>query len=64
MAKRLVTTGAAAHRLGLSPERVRQLEREGVIRATRTENGVRLFSLDDVDRLADKRASKAARRTA
>jgi hypothetical protein len=64
MAKKLITTGAAARRLECSPERVRQLEGEGAILATRTESGMRLFALDDVMKLARARAlrKRTARR--
>jgi DNA-binding transcriptional MerR regulator len=52
-----ITTGPAARRLKLSSERVRQLESEGVLASTRTENGIRLFLASDVEKLAMARAA-------
>lgn len=44
-----LSTKDAADTLGnISPDRVRQLEREGKLSAIRTKRGVRLFLLSDV----------------
>jgi excisionase family DNA binding protein len=51
-----VGPSAAARRLGVSAERVRQLATEGKLASTVTPLG-RLFRLDDVDALARARAA-------
>lgn len=51
-------TGDDAQRLGLSPDRVRQLERAGVLLAQRTPTGLRLYDRDVVERLAAERAQR------
>lgn len=56
MSARLLGTTDAAHRLGCSAERVRQLEREGKLSAERMANGQRVFLIEDVERLAEERA--------
>ena len=38
-----LTTGEVSRILGISPDRVRQLERVGTLPARRTETGVRVF---------------------
>jgi len=48
----LRTTGDVARQLRLSPDRIRQLEREGKLSAQKTLSGVRLFKASDVDRFA------------
>ena len=48
---------AAARRLGVSAERVRQLEREGQLKAQLTPLG-RLFKVDDVEALARARRER------
>jgi hypothetical protein len=50
-----LTTSDAARRLGVCPERVRQLERAGILRALRTLRGVRIFSGRDVEALRRQR---------
>jgi excisionase family DNA binding protein len=55
----LMTTGEAARVLGLSTDMVRLLERDGLVRAQRTTNGLRLFRRRDVEKLAAKRARVA-----
>ena len=50
-------TKDAAKLLDISPERVRQLEREGVIRADRTASGTRLYDEAEVKQLAKDRAA-------
>lgn len=51
----LLTTGGTAKRLGLSADRVRQLERDGKLPARKTQSGQRLFNASDVDRFARRR---------
>jgi excisionase family DNA binding protein len=53
----LLTRGQAATRLGISPERVRQLTIDGRLPCTQTPLG-RLYKLSDVEALAHERASK------
>jgi excisionase family DNA binding protein len=55
----LMTTGEAARALGLSPDMVRLLERDGRLPARRTTNGLRLFRRVDVEKLAAVRARTA-----
>lgn len=52
-----LTTSAAARALGVSEASVLGLERRGLLRCVRTSTGLRLFSLADVERLADERRS-------
>ena len=54
----MLTTGWVARRLGLSSERIRQLEREGKLKAERTASGVRIFHEADVDRLERERQER------
>jgi excisionase family DNA binding protein len=44
-----LTVGEAARALGLSPDRVRQLERAKVLRALRTQTGVRIFERHEIE---------------
>jgi excisionase family DNA binding protein len=61
MSSKLLRTMDAAERLGCSTERVRQLEREGRIRAERTPSGQRIFFSDEVEKLAaERQQAKAA----
>jgi excisionase family DNA binding protein len=61
----LITTSPAARILKTSEGTVRQLVRRGELRCIKTENGMRLLELDDVQRLAAKRqALRDARREA
>lgn len=46
----LITTLPSAQILGYSPDRVRQLERTGVLPARRV-SGIRMFRRSDVERL-------------
>jgi excisionase family DNA binding protein len=55
----LMTMGEAARVLGLSPDMVRLLERDGRLPAQRTTNGFRLFRRGDVEKLAAERARDA-----
>jgi excisionase family DNA binding protein len=59
MSTGLLLTKQVACRLGLSPDRVRQLEREGRLPAHKTAGGVRLFELETVERFAVERKRKA-----
>lgn len=53
----LLTTFGAARILDVSVERVRQLEREGKLKAQRAAGGrFRLFRRDEVERLAELRS--------
>lgn len=56
--EKLFTTGDASRYLGVSAERVRQLERSGQLRAERTVNGIRIFSLSAVEELRRRRQNK------
>lgn len=55
MAHGILGTTDVALRLGCSPERVRQLEREGKLQAEKTARGQRIFRIEDVERLATER---------
>ena len=57
-------TGDVAKILDCSSEYVRQLETAGVLRARKTETGVRIFSLEDVQRVARGRAARVETRSA
>ena len=60
--RRFLTSGEAAKRLDLSRDGVRYLEGRGFLRSERTEGGLRLFRLVDVERLAaERRVRRAAR---
>lgn len=56
----LLTTGEAGRYLGISSERVRQLERSGQLPATRTINGIRLFTSSTVEGFRRRRQQKRA----
>jgi len=56
--KAFETTVGVARLLRISEVRVRQLEREGKLPATRTSTGQRIFLREDVLRLARERAGK------
>ena len=51
----ILTTAEAAKILELTPASVRALERAGKLKALRTPSGVRIFRLEDVQRLKEKR---------
>lgn len=55
MAARLLGTTDVALRLGCSAQRVRQLERAGKLSAERMASGQRVFTVEDVERLATER---------
>jgi DNA-binding transcriptional MerR regulator len=48
----LLTTTQAAHRLGLSPTRIRQFQRAGRIRPARSFGRVLAYTRQDIDRFA------------
>jgi excisionase family DNA binding protein len=50
-----LTTGEVARLLGVSTDRVRQLDREGVLQAERTDSGLRLFDRKAAEALAARR---------
>ena len=54
----LLLTSQAAKKLGISPQGVRLLEREGKLPAVKTAGGVRIFTSNDVDQLAKQRTEK------
>ena len=54
-------TNEAAQALEVSPETVRVFHRTGLLPATRTAGGVRLFRRSDVEALARERAKTRAR---
>lgn len=54
-------TGAVAKDLSLSEDRVRQLERAGILKALRTSTGVRLFDPADVRLLKQQRMERTGR---
>ncbi len=62
--QQLYGIGVVAHRLGLSPARLRQLEQEQVLpRPRRLASGVRLYSERDIALLRERLAArKTARR--
>jgi excisionase family DNA binding protein len=55
----LLLVGDAAVILGLSPDMVRVLHRQGQLPAFRTPRGLRLFRRSDVERLAKKRGARS-----
>jgi DNA-binding transcriptional MerR regulator len=52
MVDSIVTVGPTARRLELSEARVRQLADAGVLPSRRSETGVRIFRVEDVERFA------------
>ena len=54
----ILTVGEASRELGMSPDRVRQLERTGILRATRTATGVRIFSKNVIEEFRRHRERK------
>lgn len=53
--EQLLSTADAARLLGVVPATVRLMERDGRLPAQRTAGGMRLFRLDDVERLVAER---------
>ncbi len=58
----LITTGTVARLLNVSADRVRQLERLGILEATRTESGIRLFDRASVALVVQARQEQRAAR--
>ncbi len=56
----IMTVGEVSRELSMSPDRVRQLERVGVLQATRTGTGVRIFSRNVVEEFKRQRKQKRA----
>lgn len=56
----IMTVGEVSRELSMSPDRVRQLERVGVLAATRTGTGVRIFSRNVVAEFKRQRKQKRA----
>ena len=57
----LISPMGAARILGVGPDRVRQLESEGQLKAIRTEAGWRLFMRHEVEHFATERAARRLR---
>ena len=57
----IVLTSEAAYILEVAAATVHELERRGLLAATRTAHGVRLFRREDVERLAAERRAAAIR---
>jgi DNA-binding transcriptional MerR regulator len=57
---KLMQTGAVARLLGISGERVRQLEDSGRLSSIRTDTGLRLYLVEDVERLYKERTKRHA----
>jgi len=53
-----LTTAPAARELDVSPQTVIQWERKGILPATKTANGIRLFRRQDIERLKVTRAER------
>ena len=51
----LLTSGEVGKVLGVTAERVRQLERAGILRAMKTPTGRRIYRVRDVDALRRRR---------
>ena len=64
MSATILGTTDVALRLGCSAERVRQLEREGKLPAEKMPRGVRVFRVEDVERLAAERERQKSERAA
>ncbi len=55
--EQLLSVADAARVLGVVPATVRQMERSGRLPARRTAGGIRLFRREDVEQLAEARAT-------
>ena len=60
----LITTSQAARILGVAEVTVRGWERAGRLQAIRTGHGVRLFDVEEIERLAIEREAAARARAA
>jgi DNA-binding transcriptional MerR regulator len=59
----LMTTSDVARALDVSGERVRQLERAGILQAQKTLRGVRIYASDHVEAVRRERAAARTRLT-
>ncbi len=57
VSKNLVTTSEAARLLRVSEQTIRNLERRGILPASRLSNGTRVFERTTVDKLAAARGN-------
>jgi len=57
----IMTVGEVSRELSMSPDRVRQLERVGVLPATRTGTGVRIFTRRAVEEFRRQRNEESSR---
>lgn len=64
MQKRFLSVSEAARVLGMSADWVRLQERTGKLAAIKSAGGVRLFALEDVQRLAAERQTTVGKATA
>jgi excisionase family DNA binding protein len=64
MESQIMATIDVARRLNCSPDRVRQLEREGKLPAQKMPRGQRVFKAEDVERLAVEREQQKRERAA
>jgi excisionase family DNA binding protein len=55
---KVMMTATVARRLGITPCRVRQLADAGRIPSVRTADGIRLYRVDDIERIAAERAAR------
>jgi excisionase family DNA binding protein len=58
----IMTVGEVSRELSMSPDRIRQLERVGVLEAARTGTGVRIFSRNVVEEFKRQRKQKRGNR--
>ncbi len=58
----IMTVGEVSRELSMSPDRIRQLERVGVLEAARTGTGVRIFSRNVVEEFKRQRRQKRGNR--
>lgn len=58
----IMTVGEVSRELSMSPDRIRQLERVGVLEAARTGTGVRIFSRNVVEEFKRQRKQKRVNR--
>lgn len=58
----LMQTRDVARLLNVSSERVRQMENAGLLEATRTESGMRLFDRDHIAKVAEARQGQRSAR--
>lgn len=51
---KLLTVADAADRVGVSPDTIRRWEKKGLVKATRSEHGYRLFDIEELDDIKSK----------